>query len=92
MSVIVSFATKFRSLFSILCPFAALVVLNSIPVNTKDNKAANQIPNNVKDVTLLNCLTLLDKIRNPNTNKIKKGIPTTKNVQMVNNQYGIIES
>ncbi|GAA0482067.1 hypothetical protein GCM10009531_89550 [Actinoplanes capillaceus] len=50
------------------------------------NKATIQIPNKVNDVVLLNFLTLLDKIRNPKTNKIKNGNPTRTSEQIANNQ------
>ena len=57
-----------------------------------NKRATIQIPNKVKDVVLLNCLILLDKIRNPKTNKIKNGKPTRMIMDIASNQCGNIES
>jgi len=46
----------------------------------------------VSEVGLFILRTLLDKIRSPNINKIKNGIPATKNIHKVNNHRGKIGS
>ncbi len=50
------------------------------------------IPNRVNEVGLFIFLTLLDNILKPKINKIKKGIPASKNPLRVNNHVGINES
>ena len=87
----VSFATKLNESFLTKVPFVACDVPNSKPVKIKVNNAASHNPNNVREVALLNFLTLLDRIRNPRINNSKNGIPTIMNTAMVNNQIGNVE-
>ncbi len=63
-----------------------------MPVKRIANSAINQIPNNVIEAALLNCLTLLDSIRSPKTSNTKKGIPIKIKREIDNNHLGSVAS